>query len=258
MPPSQQKHHARYDPWTSSTWKTLNGYNFSISYGDGSRVSGFVGTDVVDIGGATVTSQAIGLPTYVSRHVRRDTDSDGIIGLSFSSLNTIHPKKQNTFFDNVSGSLAEPLMTANLKHNTTGFYEFGKIDRSIFKGELHWVPIFNDGYWRILSIFFGVGSKPEDVRLNPNPNSTTAIADTGTSLMLVDPFVAHTYYEAVPNARRDPDLGNSTIFPCDTKLPDFQVALGLNYMATIPGYLMNYAELGNNSEFPPFWGLQSI
>ncbi|MCJ1252105.1 hypothetical protein MMC30_009343 [Trapelia coarctata] len=245
LPPSQQKGHSLYDPWTSPTWKNLEGYNFSIGYGDGSGSSGFVGTDVVNVGGATVTSQAMGLPTHVSGRIRRDEDSDGIMGLAFSSLNTIQPKPQLTFFDSVRGSLAEPVLTANLKHNATGFYEFGRIDHSLYQGGLSWVGILEDGYWKFTSPFFGVGSDPHNLQLNTKPSP--AIADTGTSLMLVDDLVRDAYYSAVPNAVKDPKLSNSTTYPCDTQLPDFHVSLGLNYMATIPGNMMTFADMGDGN-----------
>ena len=238
-----------YDPWTSPTWKNLEGYNFSIGYGDGSGSSGFVGTDVVNIGGATVTSQAMGLPTHVSGRVLQDEDSDGIVGLAFSSLNTIRPTPQLTFFDSVRGSLVEPVLTANLKHNATGFYEFGRIDQSLYQGDLSWVPINEAGWWQFASVLFGVGSDPINLLVNIRPSP--AIADTGTSLMLVDPFVRDAYYSAVPNAVRDPKLANSTKFPCSTQLPDFHVALGPNYVATIPGDMMNFADLGDGCEYTP-------
>lgn len=255
LPPSKQKHHACYDPWISKTYKNLDGYNYTVGYADGSGTSGFVGTDVVNIGGATVTSQAIGLPTYISSRMLRDTDSDGIVGLASHWLNSIQPKQQHTFFDNVRGSLANPVLTANLKANATGFYEFGKIDHSLYHGDLHWVDLIEDGYWKFPSVVFGVGPDQQNLMVNIDPKP--AIADTGTSLMLVDAFVHDTYYKAVPNAAKNPNLSNITTYPCDTKLPDFHVALGQKYIATIPGDLMTFADIGNNSEFSPPWGFPS-
>jgi len=66
----------------------LQGATFSVSYGDGSGAAGTVGTDTVDIGGATVTSQAVELATAVSQSFVADASTDGLVGLAFSTLNT--------------------------------------------------------------------------------------------------------------------------------------------------------------------------
>ena len=55
LPSSSQSGHTIYDPTKSTTAAALTGSTFNISYGDGSFAVGSVGTDTVDIGGATVT-----------------------------------------------------------------------------------------------------------------------------------------------------------------------------------------------------------
>jgi hypothetical protein len=55
LPSSSQSGHTIYDPTKSTTATALTGATFNISYGDGSFAVGSVGTDTVDIGGATVT-----------------------------------------------------------------------------------------------------------------------------------------------------------------------------------------------------------
>ena len=71
----------------STTFKTLSGYSWDISYADGSGASGTVGTDTVTIGGTTVKGQAVELATKVSSSFVSD-GSDGLVGLSFSNINT--------------------------------------------------------------------------------------------------------------------------------------------------------------------------
>jgi hypothetical protein len=80
--------HTAYDPTKSTTFKAIDNAAFSISYGDGSGASGTVGTDVVNIGGATVNAQAVELATAVSQSFIQDTNNDGLVGLAFSKLNT--------------------------------------------------------------------------------------------------------------------------------------------------------------------------
>ena len=58
--------------------------------------------------------------------------------------------------------------------------------------------------------------------------------------MLVDDAVVQAYWSQVDGARKDKTL-QAIVFPCDAQLPDFHVALGLEYMAKIPGALMNFS-----------------
>ena len=113
-----QTGHTVYDPTKSSTAAAVQGATFNISYGDGSTASGPVGTDAVNIGGAVVQTQTIGLPDAVSASFVQDTSSNGLVGLAFSQLNTVRPNQANTFFANVAGDLAQPVFTANLKSGT--------------------------------------------------------------------------------------------------------------------------------------------
>lgn len=85
---SQSRGHSIYDPTKSSTSKELSGATWNISYGDGSGASGNVYTDTVDVGGTTVTSQAVELAETISAQFQQDQDNDGLLGLAFSSINT--------------------------------------------------------------------------------------------------------------------------------------------------------------------------
>ena len=77
-----------YNPAKSSTSKKLSGASWAISYGDGSSASGDVYTDTVNVGGTTVTKQAIELAKTVSAQFQQDQNNDGLLGLAFSSINT--------------------------------------------------------------------------------------------------------------------------------------------------------------------------
>ena len=66
----------------------MQGAQFSISYGDGSGAAGTVGTDVVTIGGVSVQNQAVELANKVSQSFVQDVNTDGLVGLAFSKLNT--------------------------------------------------------------------------------------------------------------------------------------------------------------------------
>jgi hypothetical protein len=99
----------------SSTAKLLSGQSWTIKYGDGSSSGGKVYTDTVSIGGVTVEDQAVESATDVSLAFTQRPDTDGLVGLAFSTLNTVKPNQQPTFFDNAMRNLAAPLFTANLR-----------------------------------------------------------------------------------------------------------------------------------------------
>ena len=64
----------------SATW--------AIKYGDGSSASGNVFIDQVVVGGVTATAQAVEAAQTVSPDFAADVDNDGLLGLSFSNINT--------------------------------------------------------------------------------------------------------------------------------------------------------------------------
>lgn len=245
LPARNQQGHTIYDPSKSNTSAALEGSTFNISYGDGSFSRGPVVTDRVDVGGATVDKQAVGIPNTVSRSFIEDVHSNGILGLGFSKINTIKPEKQKTFFDNVIPELSQPVWTASLRAGEAGAYEFGNIDTSLFQGELAIVPVDTTrGFWQFNSAQFAIGdSAPQTA----STGSGTAIADTGTSLMLMDKDIVEAYYAQVDGARQSPEVGGFT-FPCASPLPDLTVAVGDSYMAKISGKLMNFAQAGTDTK----------
>lgn len=238
--------HAVFDPKKSTSFKELQGAQFSISYGDGSGAAGNVGTDTVDIGGAVVNNQAIELATNVSNTFVQDQNNDGLLGLAFSSINTVKPQKQKTFFDNIMPSLAEPVFTADLRKGAAGAYEFGKIDTAKFQGQLQWANINNKkGFWQFSSQAFAVnGGQPQK-----GAQGGQAIADTGTTLILADPSVVQGYYSQVQGAQNDQKAGGVTV-PCNAKLPDLDLDIGGQFMARVKGDDINFAPVGQGRKFP--------
>lgn len=87
LPSSERKGHSIYTSSDSSTFKSKSGYTWDIEYADGSGASGSVGTDTVTVGKTTVKGQVIELAKKVSSAFVSDA-SDGLLGLSFSSINT--------------------------------------------------------------------------------------------------------------------------------------------------------------------------
>lgn len=86
MPSASKNGHGLYTP--SSAAKKLNGSSWTIGYGDGTSAGGDVYIDEVTVGGVTATSQAVQAANTVSPPLVDDTNFDGILGLSFSGMNT--------------------------------------------------------------------------------------------------------------------------------------------------------------------------
>ena len=80
-----------------------------------------------------------------------------------------------------------------------------------------------------------------------------SIADTGTSLMLLEDNVVTAYWKAVKGAHNSEQDGGY-IFPCDAKLPNITLQIE-GYEALVPGTFVNYAPA--SEEGTCFGGIQS-
>ena len=240
--------HTLYDPTLSKSFRFLPGEEWNITYGDGSGASGNVGTDIVNIGGVEV-KMAVEMATVVSDAFVRDTNSNGLVGMGFSKLNTVRPTQQRTFFDTVMDDLADPVFTADLRQDEVGAYEFGKISQDRYQGELQWVPVNTErGHWEFESSSFAITI---DGRKVEGTTARTAIVDTGTTLMLVSEEMLREYYSKVEGAVNDMSVGG-IVFPCGSVLPDLYVDVG-GSMARVEGRFINFAQV---DEERCFGGLQ--
>ncbi|KAK1993821.1 eukaryotic aspartyl protease [Colletotrichum falcatum] len=246
---------AIYNIGASSSAKVLEGAKWSISYGDGSSSQGNVYMDTVTIGGVTVESQAIESATQVSASFTRNANQSGLVGLAFGIINTVQPTKQKTFFENALSNLAMPLFTANLKKGAAGNYNFGFLDSTEFTGEINFVPAnVTAGFWQFTAQGFGVG---DGGAITAMPHE--AIADTGTTLMLLPDAIVTAYYKNVPGAKFDATNGGF-VFGCQQQIPSFTVDLGA-YKAVVPGEFMKFAPVdGQTVETSTtcFGGIQSV
>ncbi|KAL9101059.1 MAG: hypothetical protein Q9163_003633 [Psora crenata] len=228
---SEQNGHNIYTPGPSAT--KLDGQTWTISYGDGSSASGDVYTDTVSVGGTTVDAQAVELASTISSQFVRD-QSDGLLGLAFSSINTVTPDQQKTFFDNAVSSLSSPLFTVDLKKGQPGTYDFGFIDDSKHTDEITYTAVDNSqGFWAFTTSAYRVGDGPLQTE------NIKSIADTGTSLLLLQDDVVDAYWAAVEGAESS-QIEGGYVFPCDATLPDITLQVE-GYAAVVPGSYMNYA-----------------
>ncbi|KAL8862596.1 MAG: hypothetical protein Q9178_001094 [Gyalolechia marmorata] len=221
--------HNVFDPKKSKSFKGTSGSSWRIAYGDGSSASGSVGTDNITIGGLTVENQSIELARTLSPQFISGV-GDGLLGLGFGSINTVTPKPVATPVENMIAQSDIPktseLFTAYLGSykdendvdRGASFYTFGYIDEIALGGQTPWYcPIDNsNGFWQFKSITASVGSK-KIIRAG-----NTAIADTGTTLALVDDALCAAIYDAIPGARYDRDQ-QGYLFPSNTTLDKLPV-----------------------------------
>ncbi|KAI0126914.1 eukaryotic aspartyl protease [Xylariales sp. AK1849] len=230
-----------YNIKQSSTAQQMTGASWSISYGDGSSSGGSVFKDTVSVGGITVKSQAVEAAQNVSSSFTQRASTDGLLGLAFSTLNTVSPTPQKTFFDNAMPDLAAPLFTANLKKAEAGNYNFGFIDPSEYTGDISFVPVnASSGFWQFEAAGFKVGNSAAVSAPH------VAIADTGTTLLLVPAAIAKAYYAEVTGAVNDVTGAGGYTYPCSATLPDFTAIIG-NYEAVIPGDIIPFAPVDGDT-----------
>jgi aspergillopepsin I len=77
--------HTFYTPGTSAQLQT--GQTWKISYHDGTYASGIVYSDLVTIGGTTVTGQIVEAANNASSNYGGDEEDDGLVGLGFNNIN---------------------------------------------------------------------------------------------------------------------------------------------------------------------------
>ncbi|KAF2437954.1 aspartic protease PEP1 [Karstenula rhodostoma CBS 690.94] len=238
-----------HDYYKVDSSKKISGATWKISYGDGSGASGTVYADKVVVGGVTATTQAVEAATSVSSQFSSDTDTDGLLGLSFSTLNTVRPTPQKTFFDTVKSSLASPLFAANLKYHAAGTYDFGYIDSTKYTGAITYVKVdTSQGWWQFSFSGYSVGTGATV------SSSINGIADTGTTLIYLPTAVVKAYYAKVSGATNSATYGGY-VFSCSATLPDFNLVLN-GVKQRVPGKYINYSPVQTGSS-TCYGGIQS-
>lgn len=244
---SSQAGHSIYNPAASTTSRLLQGQTWNIQYGDGSAANGIVYADNVRIGPGTVTSQAVEAAQSVSVDFVQDVDCDGLLGLSFSTLNQVRPTQQKTWFDTAISQGLRAMFTANLKKGAPGTFGFGMVDTTQYNAPPTYVPVdSSQGFWTFTAAGYGIGNTYTATAL-------TGIADTGTSLLVLPGNIVTAYWNTVAGAGYDPNYGAYT-FPCSAALPNFFITLGsAQTRYTVPGNYLNFAPLGDGTNCKFNW-----
>ena len=196
-----------------------------------------VGNDNVNIGGLVVKDQAIEIADSLSAQFAQGA-GDGLLGLAFGNINTVKPKAVSTPVENMISQSDIPksaqLFTAKLgswrdtdePDKGESFYTFGYVDQDTIKAaeaDIHYTAIDkSQGFWMFDSASATVNGK------SITRPGNKAIADTGTTLALVEDGVCQEIYDAIEGAIYDDD-SQGWIYPSDTtadKLPVISFAVG--------------------------------
>lgn len=240
----------------------MAGATWQISYGDGSSASGTVGTDTVNLGGIVIQNQAIELAKTLSTQFQQDV-GDGLLGLAWGSINTVQPNPVQTPVQNMISQSDIPdnseLFTVNLgsvkdandPDKGESFYTFGYIDQTALGGQTpFYTPIDNSqGFWMFESTSAVVAG--ETIQRSGNQ----AIADTGTTLCLIDDSTCKAIYDAIPGGKYD-STQQGYIFPASTtadQLPVVSFAVGSKQFP-VQKEDLGFADAGNGMVYG---GIQS-
>ncbi|KAI1059097.1 hypothetical protein LB507_004158, partial [Fusarium sp. FIESC RH6] len=227
--PWQSLDHLTYVPTSSS--ELMPNYTFAIQYAFGDEISGVVFKDTVKAGSVVAHKQAV--QAAVINPV--DGNTDGILGLAFSAINTVKPEKQTTLFETLIPTLKRKLFAANLRADgKPSSWDFGYIDNSKFKGKIGYTPVTSKKHWAMNAGSYAVG---KGSFTNSKKTIGEVIVDSGTSLVYLPEAVVNDYYSHIKGYKLTD--GRSHTFPCNGTIPDFHFKTE-GMTLTIPGRDVNY------------------
>jgi len=204
----------------SQTFAEAN-QNFSIHY-DLGQVSGYVGTDHVQIQGLSVEKQVFGIATNIS-----DTNIpkgvQGVMGMAGHGLSHLHTKP---FWQNLhlNQSLFSIYLKGAIHDNHTipsdGILSLGTMDPNMFNGPLNNLPTLSPDSWTIN--FSGINVSNHIIKMGAN---TKALIDSGTILIGGPRDAIEEFYRQFKGATEIKNEPGFFSFPCSST-PDVYLAFG--------------------------------
>lgn len=143
-------------------------------------------------------------------------------------------KSANPLEEKLDGMKLVDLILTRWCSYLAGNYNFGFVDQSEFTGSVNFVPVnTTQGFWQFAATGFAVGSGAAQQLAHQ------AIADTGTTLMLMPDEAVEAYYKAIPSAQNNASVGGF-VFDCTEQAPSFTAVIN-GYQAVVPGDIIKFA-----------------
>lgn len=271
-----------YNHSESSTYATIAGENFNITYADHENLNGVMARDTLSMGGIAVAGQEFGLVDRAGWY--GDGVSSGLVGFAYSSLTSAyagtvptadvkgHQLNYPTLFTSMwsasGGALVDPVFSIALSRNDTpgGVMALGglpDVPHSPYFASAPIIPIgVNSSSGETVYQFYSIAvdgfacsasvSAQFNVYSTANAQKTallargaSAIVDSGTSLLYAPNAVAAAVAAAfAPVAVYD--AGSYSYYaPCDAVPPVFGVSVGLKVFYINPVDMLLPAAAGS-------------
>lgn len=221
---------------------------WNTEYGDGWWASGIIGFDDVKIGDIKISKQAVQLTTSQRSDIQAMT-ADGELGLALGHVDSGRPTAVETLLESMINQnlLSEQLFTVNLGNDP--FVSFGFVDEAVCGGrDIHWVDVDHVklGHWGFATGVARVGDK-RFIR-----DKGFAIADTGSTLILTQPYIVRAIYSEIQGARYDPKQPG-WVYPSGADIPEIAFSVGKDdtCMVVVNDKNMAAFDLGGPAAFDP-------
>ncbi|CAM1509141.1 Fc.00g028800.m01.CDS01 [Cosmosporella sp. VM-42] len=230
----------QYKPNMSKTAHHVRNAEWDVQYMDNSAANGIVYLDTLRMGGFELHDVPVQSAKTVVSRFETETNLTGIMGLAKTLPSNIEPLMP-TLLDKLRPVLDEPVFTVDLNFNATGYFNFGRIDKTRAKDNFTWMET-NPGspHWDVMFDLTRWSGSHQNTWWRYEFNATI---DTGTTLLFLPSELASMYWFDVPGMKVDPRVDDAYTFPCDIAdgLPDLMFKLpGTEHVLTIPGPYLNY------------------
>ncbi|KAJ7612329.1 acid protease [Mycena polygramma] len=197
---------SKYKASSSSTSSKKSG-SFSISYGDGSTVSGPVYSETVTVAKVAVTKQWFSPVTTLSSSFKDDV-IDGILGLAFPAISNLN---KNPVFTNMNaqGAVDANQFGFHLAESGSELY-LGGTNSELYTGDIEFNAVDSSGgFWQATGASVKVGSTSAVTGFQ-------TIIDTGTTLAYGPPAAVKKLFAKVSGSKLFDSTNGYYSYPCDS------------------------------------------